>query len=77
MFTINFRAQAIYDTVGLFDVTGELQRFMKNDVKVDDEKRERLKRLSKRTAMMDEDEYKEYTVARTYSFCAGHGIRYY
>ncbi|VDM94358.1 unnamed protein product [Onchocerca ochengi] len=69
-------AQSIYDTIGLFDVTGELQRYLKSDVKVDEEKRERLKRLSERTALMDEDEYKEYTVARTYSFCAGHGVRY-
>ncbi|VDM98051.1 unnamed protein product, partial [Onchocerca ochengi] len=68
-------AQSIYDTIGLFDVTGELQRYLKSDVKVDEEKRERLKRLSERTALMDEDEYKEYTVARTYSFCAGHGVR--
>uniref|UniRef100_A0A0R3RSR7 Transcription initiation factor TFIID subunit 12 n=1 Tax=Elaeophora elaphi TaxID=1147741 RepID=A0A0R3RSR7_9BILA len=68
-------AQSIYDTVGLFDVTGELQRCLKSDVKVDEEKRERLKRLSERTALMDEDEYKEYTVARTYSFCAGHSVR--
>lgn len=71
-----FRAQSIYDTVKLFDVTGELQRYLKSDVKVDEEKRERLKRLSERTALMDETEYKEYTVARTYSFCAGHGVRY-
>ncbi|VIO88525.1 Uncharacterized protein BM_BM8042 [Brugia malayi] len=68
-------AQSIYDSVGLFDVTGELQRYLKSDVKVDEEKRERLKRLSERTALMDEDEYKDYTIARTYSFCAGHGIR--
>ncbi|KAL3989729.1 Transcription initiation factor IID 18kD subunit family protein [Acanthocheilonema viteae] len=68
-------AQSIYDTVGLFDVTGELQRYLKSDVKIDEEKRERLKRLSERTALMDEDEYKEYTIARTYSFCSGHGVR--
>ncbi|KAM3728700.1 TWiK family of potassium channels protein [Dirofilaria immitis] len=68
-------AQSIYDLIGLFDVTGELQRYLKNDVKIDEEKCERLKRLSERTALMDEDDYKEYTVARTYSFCAGHGVR--
>ncbi|MCP9262916.1 TWiK family of potassium channels protein 18 [Dirofilaria immitis] len=67
-------AQSIYDLIGLFDVTGELQRYLKNDVKIDEEKCERLKRLSERTALMDEDDYKEYTVARTYSFCAGHGV---
>uniref|UniRef100_A0A915PCU4 Uncharacterized protein n=1 Tax=Setaria digitata TaxID=48799 RepID=A0A915PCU4_9BILA len=67
--------QCVYDTVGLFDVTGELQRYLKSDMKIDEEKHERLKRLSERTARMDEDEYKEYTMARTYSFCAGHGIR--
>lgn len=67
----------MYDTVGIFDVTGELQRHLKSDTKVDEEKRGRLKRLSERTAVMDENEYKDYTKARSCSFCAGHSIKYF
>ncbi|VDM95502.1 unnamed protein product [Thelazia callipaeda] len=68
-------AQAIYESIGLFDVTGELQLYLKDETRIDVEKRERLRRLSERAAHMDEFEYKNYTLARAYSFCAGHSIR--
>uniref|UniRef100_A0A915AAG8 Transcription initiation protein SPT3 homolog n=1 Tax=Parascaris univalens TaxID=6257 RepID=A0A915AAG8_PARUN len=68
-------AQSMYQALSVFDVTGELRCVLDRSAKDDEEKMERMRRLYKRGAAMDRDEYQKYAKARMCSMCAINGRR--
>lgn len=66
----------MYQALSVFDVTGELRSVLDRSAKDDEEKMERMRRLYKRGAAMDRDEYQKYAKARMCSMCAINGRRY-
>ncbi|VDM25898.1 unnamed protein product [Toxocara canis] len=68
-------AQSMYQALSVFDETGELRAVLDRSAKDDEEKMERMRRLFKRGAAMDREEYQKYAKARMCSMCAINGRR--